>query len=544
MVERAAELAELRLALQPDASRLTLPRFLEDVVARYGKRVALRFEGRDLTYAQLRVAARAVAGGLLSAGIERGEHVAVLFANRPEWVICAFGAALAGAVVVPVSTFATPAERAFILEHSDAVALLHQRTLLVRDFAEELRTARRPRCLRLIACWGDASFPRDVEREAALEIISSETAPCDLALLIYTSGTTAQPKGVLHRHQAPVIQSWRFAEWMDLALEDRVFSAQPFFWTAGIAMSLGATLAVGATLLLQETFEPGAALALIEGERATTVHAWPHQEKSLAEHPDAARRDLSSVRKIEFRNALAERIPLARDEWGMYASYGTSETFTLATAFPARTPAELRHQSHGPPLPGNTLQIVDPLSGAALAAGVEGEIVLRGPTLMAGYWKQPMDAAFDASGFFHTGDAGWIDAEGSLHWRGRLSGIIKTGGANVSPLELEEALAGFPGVKSSHALGVPHPTLGEALVLCVVSTASTPRASLTLAAVRELLRPRLAAYKLPRALLVFDASEVEYTASQKVALAPLRERALARLVADGIEVAGHRYERT
>ena len=536
------------LALQPDASRLTLPRFLDDIAARHGPRVALRFEARDLTYARLREEARALARGLLAAGVARGEHVAVLFANRPEWAIAAFGAALAGAVIVPVNTFATPDERAFILEHSDATMLLHQRTLLGRDFAAELRSAPRPPQLRFVACWGEQGFPQLPHDSATASLLDAQLAaieasisPSAPALLIYTSGTTARPKGVLHRQQAPVIQSWRFAELMDLTPDDRVFTAQPFFWTAGIAMSLGATLAAGATLLLQETFEPGAALALIERERATTVHAWPHQEKSLAEHPAAASTDLCSVRKVEFGNPLARLIPLALDEWGSYGSYGATETFTLASAFPARAPAELRHASHGPLLAGNELRIVDPVNGALLAAGEHGEIAVRGPTLMLGYWKQPREACFDADGFYHTGDAGWLDAEGHLHWRGRLTGLIKTGGANVSPLEIEEAMAAYPGVKSAHAIGVPHPTLGEAVVLCVVLSEIARASGIELAAVREFLRSRIAAYKLPRALLVFDASDVEFTGSQKVALAPLRERVLARLAEEDLEIAGHRF---
>ncbi|HEY8122382.1 MAG TPA: class I adenylate-forming enzyme family protein [Myxococcota bacterium] len=545
MPERARELGALALALQPDASRLTLPRFLDDIAARHGERVALRFEGCDLSYAQLRAEARAVARGLVAAGIARGEHVAVLFANRPEWAICALGAALAGAVVVPLSTFATPAERAFLLAHSDAVALLYQRALLARDFAAELRAAPRPARLRLLACWGEQAFPRaagaNVALEAELEARAASVAPSDPGLLLYTSGTTAEPKGVLHPQRAPVIQSWRFAELMDLTPDDRVLSAQPLFWTAGIAMSLGATLAAGATLLLQESFEPGAALALIERERATTLHAWPHQEQAMAAHPEAVRRDLASLRKLEFTSALAAHARLERDEWGIYASFGATESFTLASALPARAPAAQRRASHGAPLPGNELRILHPETGAQLGAGCEGEIALRGPTLMIGYWKQPRAAAFDTEGFWHSGDTGWLDARGRLHWRGRASGMIKTGGANVSPLEVEAALAAFPGVKSAHALGVPHPALGEALVLCVVLSAESPRGAISLDAVREFLRPQLAGYKLPRALLAFAAREVAYTGSQKVALAALRERALERLAAEGTEIAGHRY---
>ncbi|MBM4384191.1 MAG: acyl--CoA ligase [Deltaproteobacteria bacterium] len=521
---------------------MTLSRFLEDVAARHASRTALRCEGRSITYAQLRDEARAVARGLIAAGVARGEHVALLFANRPEFAVAMFGAALAGAVVVPLSTFATPEERAYLLDHSDAVALLHQRALLGRDFAAELAREPLPPRLRLVSCWGDTrALPADRALDAEIGARIAATAPEDPGMLIYTSGTTARPKGVLHRQRAPVIQSWRFAELMDLTSDDRVFTAQPFFWTAGIAMSLGATLAAGGTLLLQETFEPGAALALIDAERATTVHAWPHQEKAMAEHPTAAQRDLSRVRKVEFAGALAKLVPLARDEWGTYGSYGTTETFTLASAWPARAPAERRHASHGPPLPGNDVRIVAPGGGPALPRGEHGEIALRGPTLMLGYWKTPPAECFDSEGFYRSGDAGWIDGDGCLHWRGRLTGLIKTGGANVSPLEVEEKLAAYPGVQSAHALGVPHPTLGEVLVLCVVTTEGVRARALDLAALREFLRPQLAAYKQPRLVLAFDARDVALTGSQKIATAQLRERVLERLAEQGAEIAGHRY---
>jgi fatty-acyl-CoA synthase len=200
--------------------------------------------------------------------------------------------------------------------------------------------------------------------DTLLDAIAAEIHSADDALVIYTSGTTARPKGVAHRQRTPVIQGWRFAELMALESEDRIYTAYPFFWTAGIAMALGATLAAGATLLLHEIFEPGEALALAAREHATSLQVWPHQAKAMAEHPDAARTDLSSVRKIEFASPLAKLAGLEKDEWGIYASYGMSETFTLATALPptrpraarARTARAARHRGrivdpHGRPPP-------------------------------------------------------------------------------------------------------------------------------------------------------------------------------------------------
>jgi fatty-acyl-CoA synthase len=349
---------------------------------------------------------------------------------------------------------------------------------------------------------------------------------------------------VLHLQRAPVIQSWRFAEYMQLGPEDVVFTAQPFFWTAGMTMSLGATLAAGACLVLQETFEPGAALALIEKERATTVHAWPHQEKALAEHPDATRRDLSSVCKIEARSPLAPLAGIVKDEWGTYGAYGLSETFTLATALPASAPAELRRTTSGPPLPGMSIRIVDPESGALLPAGEKGEVAVKGVTLMRGYYKVDPSFCFDSDGYFHTQDGGWLDEDGYLHWTGRLSNLIKTGGANVSPLEVERALAPSDEIRVGLAVGVPHPVLGEAIVLCAVRAegAAIDEARRE-AEIRRQLREKLAAYKVPKRVLFFDAGELAYTGNQKIQVGPLREAALARLQQEGAEIDGVSYRR-
>jgi acyl-CoA synthetase (AMP-forming)/AMP-acid ligase II len=551
------------LKLQSDSSRFSLPRFLEDVSSRHAARPALRFEGSDISYDALGMEARRVAKALLAGGLAKGARVGVLMGNRPEWVACAFGVALAGGVLVPMNTFATPGERDYVLRHSDTAVLLLQRNLLRRDFLAELvqqhpglAAPGRLWCealpfLRRVACLGLPDTQGAVEGwskflesgegvpDTLANAAAAEVTPADDGILLYTSGTTAHPKGIVHYQRAAVIQSWRFAEYMDLVAEDRVWTAQPFFWTAGFAMSLGATLAAGATLVLQETFEPGAALALIEAERVTVAHAFPHQEKALAEHPDAVRRSLRSLVKLRAGTPLATHAGITRDVWSMHASYGMTETFTLATAYPARTPAEERGGTSGPPLPGMEVRIVDPETAVPLAPGRPGEIAVRGLTLMRGYHKVEPEHVFDAEGFFHTQDGGFLDSRGVLHWTGRLSSLIKTGGANVSPLEIEKALASHPGLKLGLAVGVPHPTLGEVVVLCAV--ASRDAAEPSESELRGFLRARVAPYKVPRRVLFFREGELAYTGSQKVQLAPLRDAALRRLQAEGAEIEGHRY---
>jgi len=188
--------------------------------------------------------------------------------------------------------------------------------------------------------------------------------------------------------------------------------------------------------------------------------------------------------------------------------------------------------SSGEPLPGNTLKIVDPVTGAVLPRGQRGEIAVKGPTLMLGYVGIPADETFDAEGFFCTGDGGYVDEAGRLFWEGRLTQIIKTGGANVSPLEIDTVLAAHPGVRLTQTVGVPHETLGELVVSCIV-----PHEGIVLdeTAIRGFARERLASYKVPRRVLFVREDELSMTGSEKVKADALRQLAAERLGAEGAD---------
>ncbi|TFG95314.1 MAG: long-chain fatty acid--CoA ligase, partial [Myxococcales bacterium] len=506
--------------------RLTLGRFLADAAARHGDRRAVQCEGRDLSYRELEREVRARASGLVGAGIVKGARVAVQLANRSEWIVAATAIGRLGGVVVPVNTFASREELTTLLRHGDVSTLLMQPSLLRHRFLDdlladhpaiaagepgrlrgpELPQLRAVFCLEIeaarggVQAWGELVARGAGVGDDLVAALCAQVEPSDDAFLIYTSGTTAHPKGVLHSQRAAVLQAWRFAEILRFDADDRVFTTYPFFWTAGIAMSIGATFAAGGCLLLQQVFEPGAALELIERERATVVHAWPHQNKALAEHPEAVARDLSSVRKVDFATPIARLAGIERDEYGTGASYGLSETFTIASMLPVDAPSELRRCTHGRALPGMEIRIVDPETGLPVPAGVPGEIAVRGPTLMRGYTKVLPELVFDADGWFRTQDGGSLDAEGFLHWTGRLSNLIKTGGANVSPVEIEQVLAKHPDLEIAIVVGIGHPTLGEVVVLCAVPALGR---KVDEEAIRAFLRERLASYKVPRRVLAF-----------------------------------------
>jgi fatty-acyl-CoA synthase len=551
-----------QLRLQPDSSRFTWAKFLEDVVARHGDRCAIRFEGRDISRVELQADARRLAKALAANGVSKGMRVAVHMANRPEFALASFAIAMLGAVLVPVNTFATPEEREYILRHSDSALLLFQHTLLKHNFLEELlqllpelnetddgplHSTKTPQLRQVVAlglqeaqgrvqAW-DTFLERGSDfPDAVLDAMIAEVFPADEGIIIYTSGTTSRPKGVLHLQRAAVIQSWRIADDMRFTTSDRVWTTYPFFWSAGICMALGATLAAGATLVLQETFEPGTALQCLMDERVNATQCWPHQAKAMAEHPLYATLDLARIDKEVCR--LQPDIDPDHDVWSTQGSFGMTETFTFTTNLPADAPVSLRRDTAGLTLPGMSLRILDKQSGAMLPVGEEGEIAVKGLTLMRGYYKIEPEATFDADGYYHSQDGGHLDPQGYLHWTGRLSNIIKTGGANVSPLEIEAALLSFPNMRIGIPFGAPHPSLGEVIVLCAVAMQGQV---LNEEDILAFLREKLAAYKLPRKILLFAESDLSFTGNQKIQSTKLIATALVRLRDNAIEIDGVNY---
>ena len=548
------------IRLQPDTARYTWGHFIEDVAARHGNHGGIRFEGRDIGALELLANARRLAKSLAVLGVGKGTRVALHMANRPEFASASFAVAMLGGVLVPVNTFATVDEREYILRHSDSAVLLFQQRLLKHDFLQELlailpgfaasaplRDAKTPQLRHAVAlgleasrggvqAWDEFLALGEEFPDAVLDGMLAEVRPADDGLIIYTSGTTSRPKGVLHLQRAAVIQSWLIADEMRFTPEDRVWTTYPFFWSAGICMALGATLAAGATLILQETFEPGAALNCIAKERANATQAWPHQAKAMAEHPLYTTLDLSHIDKEVCR--LRPDIPPEEDLWGTQGSFGMTETFTFVANLPADAPVELRRNTSGKPRAGMRVRILDAATGTPLPVGEEGEIAVKGLTLMRAYYKVNPEDCFDDEGFYHSQDGGSLDAEGYVHWRGRMSNLIKTGGANVSPLEIEEALLGYPELRAAVAFGTPHPDLGEVIVLCAVAMRGR---TLDEAALLEALKAKLAAYKLPRHVLLFAEDELEFTGNQKIQSGKLVEQALARLRDEAVHIAGVNY---
>ena len=485
-------------------------------------------------------------------GIGKDARVGVLMTNRPEWLAAVFGTSLAGGVAVTLSTFSTPSELDYLIRASAVSVLLFERRVLSKDFAAvlaelepEIGTARPgtlasvkyPFLRRLavlgepvpgIEAWDEFVASGHGEPRELIEATAAEVLPSDAAVLFFSSGSTSKPKGILSAHRGVSIQLWRFRRMYGFSLGDHVrgWTANGFFWSGNFTMVLGSTLASGGALVLQSTFDAAEALELMQAERVNFPFAWPHQWAQLEGAPNWGRVDLSSVRFADFKTPIAHH-PTVSGEWYEPGhAYGNTETFTITTGYPANTPPEVHADSFGVALPGVTLKITDPHNGGLVPRGEAGEISVKGPTLMLGYIGTPLDETLDTEGFFPTGDGGYLDGDGRLYWQGRLTDIIKTGGANVSPREVDDALIAHSGVKVAQTVGVPHHTLGEVVVSCVV-----PHDGVILDAEQLLafLRQRLASYKVPRHVLFFGEDEVALTGNAKIKAGELRELAAKRL---------------
>jgi fatty-acyl-CoA synthase len=548
------------LAEEQGLGTLTLPGFLREVVARFGPREALvqqRANGNieRWQYKHLWDRSLEVAKALVASGIGKGDRVGVLMTNRAEFLSSVFGTALAGGTAAPLSTFSTAHELEHLLTTSACSVLLFEKRVLRKDFAEmlsaldaaigesppgRLASVKFP-FLRHLAAIDMAETVGAMETwqgflargagvsTARVAARADSVRPSDPGALFFSSGSTNKPKAILSAHRGVTLQMWRMRGQQALRDGVRSWTANGFFWSGNFAMVIGGTLAAGGTLVLQSTFDAEAALDLMARHHVSFLFAWPHQWAHLESAANWQEADLSSLEYIDVDSPIA-RHPTVRSHWiEPRHCYGNTETFTLVAAYPANTTREAAHHSHGVPLPGNTLKIVDPLTGHSVAVGQRGEIAVKGPTLMLGYLGVPLDETLDDDGYLRTGDGGYIDEAGRLYWEGRLNDIIKTGGANVSPVEIDDVIRALPGVKFAQTVGVPHDTLGEIVVTCIVAHEGV---KLSEDEVRSFAKDKLASYKVPRRVIFPSVTDLTLTGTAKVKTAELRKLAAQMLGGD------------
>jgi acyl-CoA synthetase (AMP-forming)/AMP-acid ligase II len=514
-----------------------LPALLDEAAARFGAREALVAARTRMTYAELAAASRAAGRALAARGVGKGTRVALLMPNWPEWIALAFGVWRCGGVLVPLNTLSRPRELAYALRHADVTLLVAVRRFLRHDYVaslHEVASARPPFHPALPALrdvvWleppaADARVDLaplgvpDVD-DAWFDALAAEVSPADPATIFFTSGTTAEPKGVVHVQRALRRAAEDVASVLGLDADDRTWGYLPFFFTGGLVAVVLAALARGGGVVLQDVFEPGETLRLLEAERCTVFFAWPHQAEALIAHPRFGETRLHLRKGVGANTKWAAALYPA--DHHAVGTYGMTETAPLCTAWPWDAPLTLRASSHGPPVPGREVRICDPETGAILPAGRDGEICIRGVSLFAHYWRHEPADCFDAEGFFHTGDLGRLDERGALHFLGRIKDVIKTAGVNVAAAEVEAVLVAHPAVAAAHVVGVADPARGENVAAFVVASGPLE--------VDDLLahcRATLASYKVPRHVWLRRDDELPLKGSGKVDKGRLREEAAA-----------------
>jgi fatty-acyl-CoA synthase len=391
-------------------------------------------------------------------------------------------------------------------------------------------------CLRYVVCQGETIPPGAIawedflasgsrEQNAWVRAALDEVDGNDDAAIFFTSGSTATPKGVVHTHAGMLQAADNVAGRLGLTAQDRTYGYLPLFFNGGLVAVCLATLSRGGAVLLQDVFEPEEALRLMERHRCTTFFAWPHQAEALVQHPSFDAKKLA-VRKGPGANTKWAGKIFPSDHAAV-ATWGMTETGPMAASTHHDDPLPVRSGSHGRAMPGLELRIVDPETNQPLPANAEGEIVVRGSSLMRTYYRQSPGDCFDGEGYFHTGDCGRMDEDGNLHFVGRIKDVIKTAGVNVAAAEVEAVLMSHPAVKVAHVVPVPHPTRGENVAGFVVQRAP----GCTESDLVEYCRSRLASYKVPRHLFFVPERDLPVLGSGKVDRRKLRDLAVERSAA-------------
>jgi fatty-acyl-CoA synthase len=519
---------EKKMSKMPRAR--TIPELVDEMAERYPDREAIVGSGQRYTYAQLREEVRRVAKGLAALGVRRGDKVAILMGNCPEWIITDLAICMIGGVMVAVNTWATPRELEYILQHSDSTVLVMAPCFLKYDYLSMLGEfeplAKRFPKLREVIVRDDRyqgayrtySGLREMASgtsDAQLEAMQNQVGACDIAYLLYTSGSTSAPKGVQLAHFGLIEHMWRVGERQHVTEQDRFWFAVSLFWGLGCENELMNILTHGACAVLQESFDPEEAIALIARERCTIFYGTANIAQAIYDLATRGVGDVSTLRG-GMTAGSPEQVKRVADIGvrEICNVYGLTETYGTCNVTDAHDPLDVRMHSVGRAIPGVEQRIVNPDTEEILPAGEIGEIRVRGYAT-PGYFKDPERTAeaYDSEGFFRTGDLGRLDADGYLYFMGRLKEMVKTGGINVSPVEVEEILQQHPQVDQAYCTGVDDPERDQILAAVIVPKGSEQPSDQELVAY---CRQYLAAYKVPRRFRIATAAELPLTTTGKI----------------------------
>ena len=508
----------------------TIPELLRRGAEQHGDADFVVSAERRCSFRQAEAMTRALAKRMLAAGAGKGTRVGIAFPSSVDWMIAWIAAARIGAVSMLFSSTYQPPELRAAMRIGDVSLLLAPRTLLGKDYEAHLEQSvpglaeHGPGPLYLSALpylraiWvvggSDRRWVTPVTFDAPdaddsgitddlLAAVEAEVTPADIAVVVYTSGSAAEPKAVVHTHGTVVRKT---STGSDVGLQgsypgQRVFCAMPFFWVGGVQMLAGA-LHSGSTIICQERFDATLALDLIERERVTTMLGWSTTLTEINEGSVDGARDLSSLGSVPLPTSTVGN-RLRASSKGDPPNLGMTETLG-----PHYRPDHFDYK------------IIDPVSGEPLPDGEEGEFCVRGYGLMAGFYKREREETFDADGWYHTGDRSYLE-DGRVFFTGRYTDMIKSGGANVAPLEVETVLLSFPEIRHAFVFGMPHAERGEEVTAVVVlehGSAFDPDD------IRRRVRAELSAYKVPSSISAIPLTEAAWLPSGKPDKLTLKQR--------------------
>ena len=535
---------------EPDY-RATAGEFIRHVALEWGDRDLAVLDGQRLTFADAEAQSAELAKGMLASGVKAGTHVGLLAPNGPGWIVAWLAATRIGAVVPLLNTYYKPRELTWVLAHSEVKVLFTVDRHLGHDYgdrlesiapgladqhAEAIQVDSHP-ALRSVWMWGDAvpAWAGTVDElrtragavsDAKLLEAEANVRPNDAMLVIYTSGSTAEPKGVIHSHGGVIRHPYNLLPFRDLEPGDVCYTPMPLFWVGGLTYTLISCMHAGATVVFEEQFEPGSTLDLIERERVTHVIGWPHMAKALTEHPSFPDRDLSSVRGGSLDALLPPHLrvgdpELRANSLGMTESLGPHSIEMIGSELPRD-----KRGSFGRSVPGIEHRIVDPITGRNQPPGEMGEIWIKGYSLMLGHLKKPRSEVFTKDGWFRTGDAGFLDADGHLYFKGRMGDQIKSSGMNITPREVELVIEEQPEVMHAFVMAVPHPERGEDVAAAIVFR---PGHSADPSAIQTRLKQEMSSYKVPRHIATYASpEELPWLDSGKIDRRALQESLVER----------------
>ncbi len=520
---------------------------------------ATRFGGRDLlVFREQRISAQGLAEevehlalGLLALGINKGDTVAVWLPNLPETCVAELAIARIGAVMMAINTRYKATELEYVLRQSDGRALLLMPQFLTQDFLAVLKdvvpefpasqpgqlNAQATPLLKNIIVLGDEqpgmyTYARvqQMGRDLLPELHKREeqVTSDDVVLLQYTSGTTAFPKAAMLAHGQVLRNASQMAVRAGIDETDRVLSAMPMFHVGGSVCALLGALTMGYILYMGPVFEAGKTLEAIESEQITTYIGLESMFIALRSHEDFNKRSRASLRK-GWTAGTSSILRMVANEIGIQficPLFGLSEGSPNVCICDWRDPVEKRMNTMGRPQPGVEVKVIDPATEESVPTGERGEICFRGYNVMKGYYKksEETERAIDKEGWLHTGDLGFLDADGFLTWTGRLKDIVRVGGENISAVEVENFLCGHPAVQAAVVVGIPDERLGE---VCMAFIQRSPEAQLTEDDVIAYCKGRVSGFKVPRK--VKFVHEFEMTGSGKIMKFAMRKKVLEEL---------------